>query len=281
MSHPSICLAAGPATQTPVSRVSPEPCLLHPLRVVSVWAGAGGRAWLHLGGRLGPGVGTGPQPQGTHQAGSGLDQRGKLSPQAEQGPYSVPAWVGVARKAGAYRAWGTEAPRQRPQKGRPPWRRPAPQLLTLSPAPQDHVRARPSAQAHNSLPSCLGQLVASLAVYTRTKSFPNGPRLARGTRSQVGRGPPRASAALGPVDSLQPRGKFGPEPTEAVLQGGTGFAPPPHPAQEEGQAPRTQPGLGTEQSEFKVEATRVPQEGPLRPVCSSPRERLGTGMVDG
>ena len=42
MSHPSICLAASPATQPPVSRVSPEPCLLHPLHVVSVWAGAGG-----------------------------------------------------------------------------------------------------------------------------------------------------------------------------------------------------------------------------------------------
>lgn len=65
MSHPPICLAASPATQTPVSRVSPEPCLLHSLHVVSVWAGAGGRAWLHLGGRLGPGVGTGPWPQGT------------------------------------------------------------------------------------------------------------------------------------------------------------------------------------------------------------------------
>lgn len=44
LSHPPICLAASPATQTPVSRVSPEPCLLHPLHVVSVWAGAGGRA---------------------------------------------------------------------------------------------------------------------------------------------------------------------------------------------------------------------------------------------
>ena len=64
MSHPPVCLAASPTTQTPVSRVSPEPCLLHPFHVVSVWAGAGGRAWLCLGGRLGPGVGTGPQPQG-------------------------------------------------------------------------------------------------------------------------------------------------------------------------------------------------------------------------
>lgn len=71
MSHPPICLAASPATQTPVSRVSPEPCLLHPLHVVSVWAGAGGRAWLRLGGRLGPGTGTGPQPQGTVRRGWG------------------------------------------------------------------------------------------------------------------------------------------------------------------------------------------------------------------
>lgn len=65
MSHPSICLAAGPAPQTPVSHVSPEPCLLHPLHVVSVWAGAGGRAWPHLGGLLGPGVERGLWPQGT------------------------------------------------------------------------------------------------------------------------------------------------------------------------------------------------------------------------
>lgn len=29
MSHPSVCLATGPAPQTPVSPVSPEPCVLH------------------------------------------------------------------------------------------------------------------------------------------------------------------------------------------------------------------------------------------------------------
>lgn len=44
MSHPSICLAAGPATQTPVSRVSPEPCLCIP----SMWS------------LCGPGLGAGP-----------------------------------------------------------------------------------------------------------------------------------------------------------------------------------------------------------------------------
>ncbi|XP_045052731.1 glutamate receptor ionotropic, NMDA 1 isoform X2 [Desmodus rotundus] len=67
---PSVHLSGcRPATQTPVSRVSPEPCLLPPFHVVSVWAGAGGRAWLHLGGRLGPGLGTGPQPQGTVRRG--------------------------------------------------------------------------------------------------------------------------------------------------------------------------------------------------------------------
>lgn len=52
--HPDACL-------TCLIRAMP----VASLRVVSVWAGAGGRARLHLGGRLGPGVGTGPQPQGT------------------------------------------------------------------------------------------------------------------------------------------------------------------------------------------------------------------------
>lgn len=76
MSHPSICLAAGLTTQTTVSRVSPEPCPLHPLHVVSVWAGAGGRAWLHLGGWQGPRVGTGPQPQGTIRWGEWMGSEG-------------------------------------------------------------------------------------------------------------------------------------------------------------------------------------------------------------
>lgn len=78
MSHPSMCLAAGPATQTPVSRVSPEPCPLHPLHVVSVgrgwgpglapsgWA-AGAWSWYRS-----PGT-------GNHQVG-GVDQRGWLPP---------------------------------------------------------------------------------------------------------------------------------------------------------------------------------------------------------
>lgn len=89
MSHPPICLAASPATQTPVSRVSPEPCLLHPFHVVSVWAGAGGRAWLHLGGRLGPETGTGPQPQGTVRRGLGGSRRGGAHPRPS---YGLQSW---------------------------------------------------------------------------------------------------------------------------------------------------------------------------------------------
>lgn len=79
MSHPSICLAAGPATQTPVSRVSPEPCLCIP----SMWS------------LCGPGLGAGPgsiwvdgwgleleqaPATGDRQAGSGWDRRGWFPP---------------------------------------------------------------------------------------------------------------------------------------------------------------------------------------------------------
>lgn len=151
MSHPSMCLAAGPATQTPVSRVSPEPCPLHPLHVVSVWAGAGGRAWLHLGGRLGPGVGTGPQAQGTIRWGEWL-RGGGSHPRLSRGPAeSVPAAPRVLRmgksgpESGGLLKVGHGDSQTKAQEGRLPWRRLAPQLLNPNPTPQDHVRASPSA----------------------------------------------------------------------------------------------------------------------------------------
>lgn len=51
-------------------------CLTRAMRVASsMWSlcgpGAGGWAWVHLGGRLGPSIGTDPGSQGDRQVGSG------------------------------------------------------------------------------------------------------------------------------------------------------------------------------------------------------------------
>ena len=52
-------------------------CLTRAMRVASsMWSlcgpGAGGRAWVHLGGRLGPSIGIDPWLQGDCQVGSGV-----------------------------------------------------------------------------------------------------------------------------------------------------------------------------------------------------------------
>lgn len=215
--HPPICLAASPATQTPVSRVSPEPCLLHPLHVVSVWAGAGGRAWLHLGGRLGPGFGTGPQPQGTIRWGNGWDQRGWPPPQAERGLQSR----------------GTEVPGQRPRKGRPPRRRPMPQLLTPSPTPQGQSEPGLLPEPRIPCPPALGSLSLHQMYTLGPKPPKMDPALLGTPWSQVGWRLPRATTALGPAASLQFRGGFGLQPRGSgitpqglTLQGGSGICSP-------------------------------------------------------
>lgn len=52
-------------------------CLTRAMRVASsMWSlcgpGAGGWAWVHLGGRLGPSIGIDPWSQGDRQVGSGV-----------------------------------------------------------------------------------------------------------------------------------------------------------------------------------------------------------------
>lgn len=94
----------------------------------------------------------------------------------------------------ACRAWGTEAPKQRPRKG---GLQGGDQHLSSRPQP------RPTGpylcQAFCLIPEfppfCLGHLATVLDVHTWTKSSPNGPTLARGTPVPGG-GAPRASIAL-------------------------------------------------------------------------------------
>lgn len=264
---PSVHLSGcRPATQTPVSRVSPEPCLLHPFHVVSVWAGAGGRAWLHLGGRLGPGLGTGPQPQGTVRRGvdgtRGGSSRPRLSRALQEVCQQPP---GVPRRGGFGPQSLERGGSQRPRKGVPPWRRPA--LSFCPPAPAHGTTPQPGLRlSPESPPPALGSLSLGPEALRRTQPQ-------QGCPSLRGAGPPRASTAS-PRASGCPAvlGGCGPDPTGAVLQGGSGFAAPPAPA-----VPGQRGGPpGHSQSETKVKPPGRPRRGPGGLARSSSPEVLGT-----
>lgn len=146
MSHPSICLAAGPATQTPVSRVSPEPCLCIP------------SMWSLCGPGLGPGLAPSgwtagawswnrPQPQGTGRRGVDGTGGGGSHPRLSRGPAGdVPENEGRGRPR---KPWPAELGALRlPSRG--PGRGASREATSTSapdpsPAPQAHIFARPSA----------------------------------------------------------------------------------------------------------------------------------------
>lgn len=116
MSHPSICLAASPATQTPVSRVSPEPCLLHPLHVVSVWAGAGGPGPAPSGWTAGAWSWHRPLATGAVRWGTGGTRGGGSHPRPSRGPaggvLAAPGGLRTGRggpESCGWQALGTEA----------------------------------------------------------------------------------------------------------------------------------------------------------------------------
>lgn len=137
--------------------------------------------------------------------------------------------------------------------------------------------------AQNPPTSCSGQLVAVADMHTRTRGPQSEPSLARGTLgpgTMVGRGCPERQqrpqpsglpAVQGPVWSTG-----SPQPISSITtkmlmpRGGSAICShPPLSAPEAGQTSRAQTGLGIKQAKSRNEATRVPQEGPMRPGCSA------------
>lgn len=133
---PSICLAASPATQTPVSRASPEPCLSHPLRVVSVWAGAGGPGPAPSGWTAGAWSWHRPLATGAVRWGTGGTRGGGSHPRPSRGPaggvLAAPGGLRTGRGGGpescGWQALGTEA-----QGGETPMEGSSASALTPSP----------------------------------------------------------------------------------------------------------------------------------------------------
>lgn len=147
-------------------------CLTRAMRVASsMWSlcgpGAGGRAWVHLGGRLGPSIGTDPWSQGDCQWGVGCCHVEQIS---DGGVAAAPGNLSMNRVS--LKVLGPEHQvLRRPRKGR---LRPVLQLRPPSTA-TGHCQSQTfGLQSQISVP-CLGQHATALEIRTQKEVLQQAP----------------------------------------------------------------------------------------------------------